>query len=536
MRSYVQQGIVYVVVAVSIFAIYRYSKNQSTEYTNPRGPVIEPEVSLTYHDGSVHTSPLPVATTRRFRNVFYVWCDTRFEFKHYLSVKSVLRFLSPDSVKIYHRRYMHPGADIYNTWLQEIAEKNPLITVHQLSWLYSHHACIGKAKANPSFVDRLTEQREDHLYVNERVLLTTSEIDLSAIVVGDGLLVAGNGSVIRRNSTPDSTENVCATVSQFIVSGGKQACVVAYAGPLFPRDIVELDNSYGRLARTLFYGTSKIRRPQPKYDELIPNIGHMVWLGGGEMDFLFYLSVLSLVFVAKVDAVFIHGEAPPRGTFWNLLKNNRKVQHVFGRGDGEDVVSQSESLRIDIMFKYGGIYVDRDVIFTKPLSHRLRGYDAIATIDIMAWPRFPNAIQGGVLAGKPRTAFWHNMRQSLKTVSSEVFCYRACLLPYLVWERHPDLLLIEPHFQLTCHEGKCQPTWYPHFLVDYVVQSEVYLEHTVDRIDREEVNSLHFTGNYPTELSDYKSLIRANSTMFSDIGKYVLNTSGTLDYFTSSMR
>ena len=64
--------------------------------------------------------------------------------------------------------------------------------------------------------------------------------------------------------------------------------------------IWELETPLGRVARKLYYGTEAVLKPQPSYDELVPNIGHMIWIGGGRMDFLFYLSILSKLFVLKV--------------------------------------------------------------------------------------------------------------------------------------------------------------------------------------------------------------------------------------------
>ena len=69
----------------------------------------------------------------------------------------------------------------------------------------------------------------------------------------------------------------------------------------------------------IFYGTEHILRPVPSYKTLVPNIGHMVWIGGGRMDYVFYLSLLSLLFVAKVDVVYIHGDKPPTGENWQEL-------------------------------------------------------------------------------------------------------------------------------------------------------------------------------------------------------------------------
>ena len=43
------------------------------------------------------------------------------------------------------------------------------------------------------------------------------------------------------------------------------------------------------------------------------------------MDFLFYLSLLSKLFVLKVDVVYIHGDMPPKGEYWEKLKQNKRI-------------------------------------------------------------------------------------------------------------------------------------------------------------------------------------------------------------------
>jgi len=94
----------------------------------------------------------------------------------------------------------------------------------------------------------------------------------------------------------------------------------------YPMDVWELDDAFGRLARRLFYGTEAIRRPVPSSGggggdgDLVPNIAHMIWVGGGRMSYVFYLSVLSLLYVAGLDVVYIHGDMPPTGPLWNDIR------------------------------------------------------------------------------------------------------------------------------------------------------------------------------------------------------------------------
>ena len=83
---------------------------------------------------------------------------------------------------------------------------------------------------------------------------------------------------------------------------------------IFPKDIWRRNDEFGRVTRNVFYGSLEIiPEAKPNYDTMISNIAHMVWLGGGEMDFLFFLSVLSLLHVVQVDTVCIQGDAPPSG-------------------------------------------------------------------------------------------------------------------------------------------------------------------------------------------------------------------------------
>lgn len=88
----------------------------------------------------------------------------------------------------------------------------------------------------------------------------------------------------------------------------------------YPMDIWDREDAFGRLARRLFYGTETIRQPVPSPGDLVPNIGHMIWVGGGHMSYVFYLSVLSLLYVAGMDVVYIHGDMPPTGSLWDEIR------------------------------------------------------------------------------------------------------------------------------------------------------------------------------------------------------------------------
>ena len=57
------------------------------------------------------------------------------------------------------------------------------------------------------------------------------------------------------------------------------------------------------------------------------------------MDALFFLCVLSMLHVAKLDVVYVHGDMPPTGEYWDLLiDTSQNVQFVL-RENAREVCS-----------------------------------------------------------------------------------------------------------------------------------------------------------------------------------------------------
>ncbi|KAK2147431.1 hypothetical protein LSH36_553g00005 [Paralvinella palmiformis] len=357
-------------------------------------------------------------------NVFYVWCGRRwFEFHHYLSVMSTIREFRPDNIIFFYDEQPVLDSWMYNTWFDELRADYPFFRLWQLNDADRKEACSDQsATVNQKFINGLLTYRGG-IYVHESTILSRipvwfrnhSLIDAIDRDTGRGFMLSQRG-IPGRNVPVDDilrakeyhTLSVrCSTVTEYVKAYRKPMCV-SVSEPFFPKDIWELDNSFGRLVRRVFYTNPDIRRPNKSYDQLIPNIAHIVWLGGGKMDFLFYLCVLSLVYVAEVDKVYIHGDAPPAGPYWDRIKSNEKVSLIYRDSPGMiygtkvDIISHvTDVWRVDFMVRYGGIYVDTDTVFVKPLDREIRAYDAVGSYDWTYWnPPFPDTINFGVAIGK----------------------------------------------------------------------------------------------------------------------------------------
>jgi hypothetical protein len=313
------------------------------------------------------TRPLSNRKITVVSSIFYVWChnDGRpFEFRHYLGMLSAMRHLNVDNVYFYYDR--EPPIDImhYNTWLTEISDQYPFL--HKVKMSESSDGCVDDglvAVPNKTFIANVINENGGGIYVREDVILLESAIEFRTVdyvelvdkqnhTVLLSLKTSSNNEPFA-NSKKRSLEVKLRTVDTIstIQRSREMNGILTYSEEsslswssnnnnknehlpylmiashwIYPKDIWELDNDTGSLLRTLAYGKPDIARSMPSYDELVPNIAHVVWIGGETMDFQFFLTVLSLLNVALVDTVYIHGDIPPYGFYWDLIKHDQRIQ------------------------------------------------------------------------------------------------------------------------------------------------------------------------------------------------------------------
>jgi len=268
--------------------------------------------------------------------VFYVWCGARrrpFEFRNYLSVRSSLRALQPDTVWFYYESEPIIDDKLYNTWWHELIVEFPFFhrrRLRDVGGRLPRTACDGPGRPAIDYVHALVTSRGG-TFVDEATIVVARPPDDGATVAVDfddqadirlRLLKAYRGMLCPNgsrndNATSDMRVLMCPSDSE-LVDPNSTLCVHINR-PMYPKDIWTSDGSVDRLLRREFYGHPEPMRLLPSYDRLAPNIGHVIWVGGGNIDFMFFLSVLSLLHVARVDVVYVHGDRPPTGFYWNLL-------------------------------------------------------------------------------------------------------------------------------------------------------------------------------------------------------------------------
>lgn len=408
-------------------------------------------------------------------NVFYVFCgQNKFLFNHYLSVRSVVQHIRPDNIIFYYDKEPINFYPYYDTFFQEVKDDCPFFRTIEVN---SSNACDSKERPKIEFIfDLLSEW--GGWYIHETTMIAWYTVGMRNYSVIDGMdsltrrgfLMAQRGMPLGERSITELlldtqfktlSMNCSDNRTYSAASVDQKPFCISLPYNFFPKDIMTLDNSFGRLSRQIFYNSPEYATAKQNFDELIPNIAHMIWMGGGKMDFLFYLSLLSLIYVAEVDRVYIHGDGAPTGPYWDKIKFHPKLRYVFrrklGTVYGNAVTDRShitDVWRVEFMIRYGGIYIDTDSVVVRPLDRETRAYDAVASFDWPPWSRpFPDVINFGVTAGKRNARYWHLFRDTFTWYIDSDWFFNGLKRPYHVWERHPDLLKIDPHLQVSIHRN-----------------------------------------------------------------------------------
>lgn len=195
----------------------------------------------------------------------------------------------------------------------------------------------------------------------------------------------------------DVTFHVCESVANYN-NGVKCICLDLSEtfDELYPKDLWHDDTKFSQLARTQLYG--KPVRPIPRIHDkdVIPKIGHYNYFGGGTMDFLFYLSVLSCFHILKLEKVYIHGNLPLNGPYWEILQSDNYAERfmwirlersntIFGK-ELETVAHAADVSATNVIIKHGGVHCDPDAIFVREFDPSFWRHEAVFGL---GWRRKP---------------------------------------------------------------------------------------------------------------------------------------------------
>ncbi|XP_005110169.2 uncharacterized protein LOC101851373 [Aplysia californica] len=413
--------------------------------------------------------------------VHYIWCGKKqFRFENYLSVLSAVKFVQPHKF-IFHF-YDLPDFDEkwYHTWFIELKQSLPSLELKKSD---QPLPCEG----NSSLVlalEQLAIAEEGGIYIGENTILTHLPSEWKDSSVAShlletsqpnspnlGVLMAKPGVTLEqlKTKTSESSNKIatCKTIDEFnqglnassssasSTSGNAAPCVVV-SSPIFPRDVVNSLEPFAALARCLYYGNASIAVAKQDINQVIPRIGHLIYFhknAESQWPFYAYLSALSALYIAGIERLFIYGDKEPSGEWWDRLQGENitfipiEQVHTVFQQPVRDIHHKTDILRYFILWKYGGVYMDYDIIWANPIPSEHWYYPTVAGVD---WPKmgdWPEYFNMGALLSKPGAVYMKHVINSFRYYLDNNWGFNALMLPYRAYEQFPESVFIDHRLQ-----------------------------------------------------------------------------------------
>ncbi|UCC41077.1 MAG: hypothetical protein JSV96_06515 [Candidatus Aminicenantes bacterium] len=180
---------------------------------------------------------------------------------------------------------------------------------------------------------------------------------------------------------------------------------------------------------------------------MIPNVIHFCFglredYGKMPFSFMHYLSVRTAYECNKPDEMMLYYKYEPKGEWWEksrrylTLEKIEPPTRIFGNPLCH-FAHQLDVFRIDLLLKYGGIFLDMDVICLKSFRPLLK-YEYV-----MGWEG-DSGLCTAVLLSSPNSEFLKILREKYKNFRSkgqdEFWNENAVIWPKVVADQRPDLI------------------------------------------------------------------------------------------------
>lgn len=185
---------------------------------------------------------------------------------------------------------------------------------------------------------------------------------------------------------------------------------------------------------------------------MVPNVIHFIWITGPNsrpFSFINYMAVKA----AKEQtgaAVVIHCNEPPKGNpFWDMAMMYaiyRRIDVPTHVGDTEikHVQYASDVIRLELLYKWGGIYIDTDMLLIKPLTP-LMGRPLTMAVESVHEDGSPKSVANGMIMAAPRSEFLKLMLDATPVaMKSDIWANHAVTLPLELAKEYPDMVHLEP--------------------------------------------------------------------------------------------
>ncbi len=200
---------------------------------------------------------------------------------------------------------------------------------------------------------------------------------------------------------------------------------------------------------------------------MIPNIIHFIFgleknFGGIDFSFIHFLAVYTAWKVNKPEKIYFHYGFEPTGEWWEkakpylLLNKITPPTEIFGN-PLKHYAHKSDVVRLEMLSRYGGIYLDMDVLCINPLK-LLLNKDFVMGIEHRL------GLCNAVILANSNSKFLSLWYREYKNFDGNVWAYHSVKLPLFLSRKHRSLIHIEDRYSFfypTYREPAHLYLWYP---------------------------------------------------------------------------
>ena len=475
------------------------------------------------------------------RRVLFIWCGPKkreFTFKDFLSIKSAIQSVTPSTVLFVYKQLPKLDDTKYNTWLEELQKNFPFWVNRELS--PTEDLCNSPKPLARASIESFIR----HYNLSGCLFVGDSTVMIPPFILNepDKYMNAYNEETgqgflyvpLNHNSQQEAVSSSCPQVAHDNKSLPK-TCMVINSSRLYPEQIMYSKTYVSEQLRLIYYGSKEI--PLPRKDSSnapAPNIAHYVWLRGGPMNYSFFVSVLSALYVGNVQYVYIHGDKPPSGPNWQKIQENGGARVMYVPWHKPEKVFQQEIkflhnladvYKSSIMADYGGIMMDPDLYFVQQPDEELFSYDTVLSPGFYTPKTSPYIFNMGITITKPHAKFAKLWLESEQDFVIEDHIWNCGKNTYKIWERQPEIAKVIWDFQIMCRFKVCERFWiYKNSFLEKKHKKKSLLHH-IHELGKETL-AVHVI--QPDPFNNYNETAYNLKTFEGEVGRLVLRAAGFL--------
>ena len=188
---------------------------------------------------------------------------------------------------------------------------------------------------------------------------------------------------------------------------------------------------------------------------MIDPVIHFVYVGGRAFSFIHFLAIYTAWKVQRPQRIYLHCSESPQGEWWlkaqPLVTINRvaPVREV----DGNAVhypAHQADVIRLEMLLRHGGIYLDLDVLSLRALTPFLQ-HDFVMGMEAGA------GLCNAVIMTRPDAPFLRRWRAAYRDFNGEQWSRHSVQLPWRLACERPQDIHVADQFAFF-HPGHNDPT------------------------------------------------------------------------------